>query len=292
MNRVAVIGLGRMGRGIAKRLLVKGYDVLGYDINPNAYADLKGLPRFMALRSLSETVGEAQYALLLLPNGDAVMGSLPFLKDFGGTVINMTTIGLDEELKVENMVQDLHSSLLTAMIEGGPANAEAGTMVFYVGGPENLYRSSEQLLKDLGVPIYVGSHRAAVALKLISTLILMANTVVLAEVSQALRSLGIEPDLLVKALSMGGADSAQLRARLPIILSGEYRELFSIELGDYVARKAIEALKELGSSFVPVLSEVVESLSAARMLGLGRKDIAEVAELYRALALSQEGVKS
>jgi len=169
------------------------------------------------------------------------------------------------------------------MMEGGPANAETGTLTLYVGGPVEVYNSSLAFLRDIGNPIYVGSHEAATTIKLLSTAILLANTAILAEASQALLRLGLEPDLLVKALSSGGADSAQLRSRLPMMLSGLYKDVFSVDLGVYVLEEAIKAARALGSDYTPLLSHVVELLRAARGLGLGSHDVAEVAEVYKYL---------
>ena len=284
MARVAVIGLGRMGRGIARRLLARSHEVYGYDVAPKAYEQLQGAPGFHRLSNPSEAVGESDYVLLVLPDGASVMNTLVFLKDYNGVVVNMTTVGLSEQARIESMARDLRINILSAMIEGGPANAEAGTLVFYVGGPRELYERSANLLSDMGSYVYLGDHRTAVAMKLLSTLILMSNTVVLAEAAQALRSLGLDVETVVKALSMGGADSAQLRSRLPLMLSGQYKDLFSIDLAVYVAKEAVDAIKELGGAITPVLSEVVEVLSAARKLGLGAHDIAEVFEMYRRLA--------
>ena len=284
MARVAVIGLGRMGRGIARRLLARSHEVYGYDVAPKAYEQLQGAPGFHRLSNPSEAVGESDYVLLVLPDGASVMNTLVFLKDYNGVVVNMTTVGLSEQARIESMARDLRINILSAMIEGGPANAEAGTLVFYVGGPRELYERSAGLLSDMGSHVYLGDHRTAVAMKLLSTLILMSNTVVLAEAAQALRSLGLDAETVVRALSMGGADSAQLRSRLPLMLSGQYKDLFSIDLAVYVAKEAVDAIKELGGAITPVLSEVVEVLSAARKLGLGAHDIAEVFEMYRRLA--------
>ncbi|ADL19348.1 6-Phosphogluconate dehydrogenase [Acidilobus saccharovorans 345-15] len=284
MTRVSVIGLGRMGRGIARRLSSRGYEVFGYDVMTSAYSYLKDLQNFKSLSSPADA-SESDFVLLSLPGGSELLAILPQLKGLEGVAINLTTIGLEESRKAKSLAEDLGLKYITAMMEGGPTNAEAGTLVLYVGGNRGLYEASKQVLSDMGQHIYVGSDESAVALKLISTLILMANTVVLAEAASALKNLGAPPDDIVKALSMGGADSAQLRSRLPLMLKGSYKELFSIELGSYVAEEALKALKELGSTFTPVLAEVSEVLAAAKQRGLGKSDISEVEELYRLLSL-------
>ncbi|MGC9210061.1 MAG: NAD(P)-dependent oxidoreductase [Acidilobus sp.] len=281
MAKVFVVGLGRMGRGIVKNLVRRGHSVSGYDVNKEAYRALEGVIGFTPSDSLSAALGY-DYVLLLLPTARELLPTLEALSSAQGVVINMTTIGL-EDAKAAAMRAP--PKYITAMIEGGPANAEAGTMTLYVGGPKDVYEQSAALLRDLGTPIYIGSHEAATAMKLFSTAILLANVAVLAEVSQALLALGVDPDLIVKALSSGGADSAQLRSRLPLMLSRSYKDLFSAELGAYVIREAVNAARSLGSPYLPLLTAVGELLEASKSVGLGLHDVSEVAELYRALSM-------
>ncbi len=277
-----MVGLGRMGRGIVKNLVKKGYSVLGYDVSPRPYELLADVTSFR--RAALPDAREADYVLLTLPTAHELLGVLGEMTGSKGVIVNMTTVGLDDAKAAASKAASINVRYLTAMMEGGPANAETGALTLYVGGPVEVYNSSLAFLRDVGNPIYVGSHEAAIAIKLLSTAILLANTAILAEISQALLRLGLEPDLLVKALSSGGADSAQLRSRLPIMLSGLYKDVFSVDLGVYVLEEAIKAARALGSDYMPLLSHVVELLRAARGLGLGSHDIAEIAELYKYLA--------
>jgi len=298
-----VIGLGRMGRGIVKNLVKKGYSVLGYDVSPRSYELLAGITGFRP--AVLPEAREADYVLLTLPTARELLGVLDEITGSKGVIINMTTVGLDDAKAAASKAASMNLRYLTAMMEGGPANAETGTLTLYVGGPVEVYNSSLAFLRDVGNPIYVGSHEVATTIKLLSTAILLANTAILAEASQALLRLGLEPDLLVKAilaeasqallrlglepdllvkaLSSGGADSAQLRSRLPMMLSGLYKDVFSVDLGVYVLEEAIKAARALGSNYTPLLSHVVELLRAARGLGLGSHDVAEVAEVYKYL---------
>ncbi|PVU72339.1 NAD(P)-dependent oxidoreductase [Acidilobus sp. SCGC AC-742_E15] len=281
MTKVFVIGLGRMGRGIVKNLVKKGYSVLGYDVSPSSYELLADITGFKPA-ALPEA-READYVLVTLPTARELLGVLDEITGSKGVIINMTTVGLDDAKAAASKAASMNLRYLTAMMEGGPANAETGTLTLYVGGPVEVYNSSVAFLRDIGNPIYVGSHEVATTIKLLSTAILLANTAILAEASQALLRLGLEPDLLVKALSSGGADSAQLRSRLPMMLSGLYKDVFSVDLGVYVLEEAIKAARALGSDYTPLLSHVVELLRAARGLGLGSHDVAELAEVYKYL---------
>ncbi len=280
LSRVYVVGLGRMGRGVVRNLARRGHEVLGYDISSEAYRRLEGTQGFRPSSSVSEAEN-ADYVLLLLPTARELLWALDELSGYGGVVINMTTVGLQDAREAARKAPPRY---LTAMIEGGPANAESGTMTLYVGGPEETFKASAGLLSELGYPVYLGTHEAAATMKLLSTALLLVNVAALAEVSSALSSIGVDKDQVVKALSSGGADSAQLRSRLPIMLSRSYRDLFSADLASYVIREAMTAARSLGSGYLPILSSVAELIDALRSAGHGSHDVAELAELYRGLA--------
>ncbi|WP_243674990.1 hypothetical protein [Vulcanisaeta distributa] len=64
--------------------------------------------------------------------------------------------------------------------------------MLFVGGDEQLYRQAEEFLRQLGTLIYIGTHEQATLLKLISTSIIIANTMILAELSPLMRELGLD----------------------------------------------------------------------------------------------------
>jgi 3-hydroxyisobutyrate dehydrogenase and related beta-hydroxyacid dehydrogenases len=289
--KVAIIGLGRMGRGIAKNLVNKGYEVEGFDIDKNLYKLLSDLKGFKPLNNISDA-HDSDYILLLLPTGKEVIDVIKALKDYKGIIIDMTTMGYDEINDVINFINNSGLNYISAKIERGPADAEAGRLVFYVGGNKKLYEKSKNLLNDMGEHIYLESNENANIIKLISTLLLTANTILLAEISQIADKLKIDKDLLVKALSMGGADSVQLRSRFPMMINKNYKEIFSIKLGKYVAEKTLEYLNDYGINYTPVLRNILDVLKLSNMLKIGDKDIAEISEFYKKVNNDKETANS
>ncbi|WP_281086585.1 NAD(P)-dependent oxidoreductase [Caldisphaera lagunensis] len=278
--KIGIIGLGRMGRGIAKNLVNKGYDVEGYDVDPTSYKILSNLKSFKPLNSISESK-DSDFILLLLPTGKEVIEALKELVNYKGIIIDMTTMGYDELNDVINFINNNGLNYISAKIERGPSDAEAGRLIFYVGGRKDLVDKSDKLFKDMGEYIYLGSNENANIIKLISTLLLTANTVLLAEVSQIADKLRIDKDLLVKALSMGGADSIQLRSRFPMMINNSYKEIFSVKLSKYVAEKTLEYINDYGVTYSPLLKYVSDILKLSDALGIGNKDIAEISEFYK-----------
>ncbi|MGC9153960.1 MAG: NAD(P)-dependent oxidoreductase, partial [Vulcanisaeta sp.] len=169
---------------------------------------------------------------------------------------------------------------ITARLEGGPKQAESGSLVLFIGGDEQLYRQSEELLRQLGTPIYIGTHEQATLLKLISTSIIIANTMILAELAPLIKDIGLDTNTLIKALSMSGADSAQLRTRLPWILNGNYPESFSIDLAKYVIDETIKYSMSKDRP-LPMMSVIDKMLEIAKNEGRGKGDFSETAEILK-----------
>jgi len=137
VTKVFVIGLGRMGRGIVKNLVKKGYSVLGYDVSPRSYELLADITGFRPA-ALPEA-READYVLVTLPTARELLGVLDEIMGSKGVIINMTTVGLDDAKAAASKAASMNLRYLTAMMEGGPANAETGTLTLYVGGPVEIY---------------------------------------------------------------------------------------------------------------------------------------------------------
>ncbi|WP_243679833.1 NAD(P)-binding domain-containing protein [Vulcanisaeta souniana] len=255
--------------------------VYGYDVNKSIYTAL-GNAGVKTVDSM-EQCGDVDYVVLALPTGGGE--STQVLSELGtnSVVIDTTTMSLAELEQVLSIVRNRGGfRYITARLEGGPRQAESGSLVMFIGGDEQLYRQSEEFLRQLGTPIYIGTHEQAALLKLISTSIIIANTMILAELSPIMKDVGLDTNTLVKALSMsGGADSAQLRTRLPWILSGNYPESFSIDLAKYVVDETIKHSMSKGRS-LPIMNMIDKILEIARNEGKGKGgDFSEAAEILK-----------
>ncbi|ABW01712.1 NAD(P)-dependent oxidoreductase [Caldivirga maquilingensis] len=278
--RICVIGLGRMGRGIAVNLSRKGHEVLGFDIDPNAAGRLSG-SNVVVVNDMVKCTDGVDYVIIAVPTGRESISVISNIANAAkGIILDTTTMSLSELSNVLKIIEEKRLRYLSVRLEKGPREAERGELVLYVGGDEGLFKEANSILSQIGTPIYVGNHEQATALKLISNVILTANTVVLAEVSVLIRKLGMDPDTVVKALSMGGSDSAQLRTRLPWMLKGNYGESFSLRLARDVIDKALEYAQSIGIQ-LPMTTLIDELLRIAETTGYGSKDFSEIAEVLK-----------
>ena len=278
--RICVVGLGRMGRGMAINLANKGHEVYGYDVDQRAIEAARSTGKINVANDVKSCASNSDYVIFALPTGRESLEVLNNIGGFRGIIMDTTTMGMGEVREVLKVVESRGLRYLSIRVERGPRDAEQGNLILYVGGDEGLYKESLGILNQLGTPIYVGSHEQVTALKLISNTILTANTIILAEVSAVIRRMGIDPDLVVKALSMGGADSAQLRTRLPWMLKGNYPESFSIRLARDVIDKALEYAQSMGIQ-LPITTLIDELLRIAEAAGYGSRDFSEIAEMLK-----------
>ncbi|WP_291766879.1 NAD(P)-dependent oxidoreductase [Caldivirga sp. UBA161] len=278
--RVCIIGLGRMGRGIAVNLSRRGHEVLGFDVDPNTASKLSG-SNVVVVNNMVKCVDGADYVVIAVPTGKESYNVVNSIAGAAkGVILDTTTMSLSELNSILKIVGERGLRYLSVRLEKGPREAERGELVLYVGGDEGLFKESSNILGQIGTPIYVGNHEQATALKLISNVILTANTVILAEVSSLIRKLGMDPDTVVKALSMGGSDSAQLRARLPWMLKGNYGESFSLKLARDVIDKALEYAQSMDIQ-LPIITLIDELLRIAEAAGYGSRDFSEIAEILK-----------
>ncbi|MEL9990052.1 MAG: NAD(P)-dependent oxidoreductase [Thermoproteus sp.] len=277
--RISVIGLGRMGAGIAKNLTRRGHVVMGYDISKEAVASAGVTPCEL------QACFDADYVILALPTGNEVLEVLKAAGPTRAVVIDTTTQSLSELKAVLAIAGGI--KYLTCRVERGPREAEEGRLVLYVGGPRELFEEARGLLAELGEPLYVGTHEQATVLKLVSTAVLTANAVVLAEAAEILRRYGFDPEAAVALLSKGGAASAQLASRMPAMLKEQFAVGFSAGQADAVLKRVFELASELGVEVLPLLMETREVLRSALAASIGLKDLSELVLYIRSINRAQ-----
>lgn len=210
MVSVCIIGLGRMGSGMCNNLTRKGYRVYGFDVNKAAYSKCQS-SLFTPTDSPVSCASSADVVILSLPTGVEVSDTLNKLPTgLKSLIIDTTTLGMDELMQILSIVKERSLRYLTCRLERGPKEANEGKLALFCGGDKNDYDSVLSLLNDLGEPIFVGDHAQATMLKLISNMIGTTIVVLNAEIASAIRAVKLDPELTVRALSMGGANNAQL----------------------------------------------------------------------------------
>ena len=276
MSTVAVVGLGAMGSRIARRLLDAGYTVLVWNrtiarAEEPVGAAVAASPADAARRADAVITMVADPAALRAvsegPEGIAAGANASM------TVIQMSTVGPAAVARLKEALPS-EASLLDAPVLGSLAEAEAGTLRIFVGGPEALLEQWTPLLSVLGSLLHVGPLGAGAAAKLVANTTLFGTLGVLGEALALADGLGLSRDAAFEILASTPL-AAQAERRRPSLEAGEFPPRFSLSLArkdaDLVGEAAADAEVDLR------LAAAARSwLKAAEEAGLGDSDYSAV----------------
>lgn len=263
-GNIGIVGLGRMGNGMAQSLLRKGFKVFGTDIGEaqrqaakevgvNVVADIKAL------------CTESNVIILSLPMAKHVQA---VVKGKGGiidcaqpnTLIIDTSTSEPEVTRVLAIELDqLGHQLLDCPVSGGPAGAEAGTMVMVVGGERSSLERAQLYLDALSSKVvYMGKSGNGHAAKLINNLLCAAHLVTTAEAVALGTKAGLDPADLIAGLNAGSGRSAISEVNFPRwILNQSFDSGFTMQLMRKDVRLAKNMIGEMGLE-LPLAQQVAE----------------------------------
>jgi 3-hydroxyisobutyrate dehydrogenase len=277
MSTVAVVGLGRMGSRIARRLLDAGYPVLVWNRTPPKAEELVAhgaeqvaMPVDAARRADAVLTMLADAAALqaVTEGTDGIAAGV----DDATTVIEMSTVGPPA---ISRLAAALPAGrLLDAPVLGSLPEAEAGKLRIFVGGPDELVEEWTPLLSALGSPLHVGPLGAGAAAKLVANTTLLGTLGVLGEALALADGLGLSRDTAFEILASTPL-AAQAERRRPSVETGEYPLRFSLSLALKDADLIAEAAAA-GGVDLRLLESVQSWLRDAEEAGLGDSDYSAV----------------
>lgn len=250
MTKIAFIGLGGMGSRMARRLLDAGHELVVWNRTREKMAPLVEAGALPA-ETPAEAAQRSEAVLTMLSDPGALEAVTEGADGLAAgaeaapvTVIEMSTIG---PAAVKHFASRLPSGtgLMDAPVLGSLAEAEAGTLRIFIGGPAPLAERWTPLLATLGSPIHVGSLGAGAAAKLVANLTLLGALGLLGEALALARGLGLSRETAFEVLAATPL-AAQAERRRPAIESGEYPARFSLSLAQKDADLITEAAAEAG----------------------------------------------
>ena len=194
--KIAFIGLGNMGGGMAANLVKAGHDVHAFDLNEDALTRARdnGCATYISVR---EAVQGAEAVVSMLPNGkivDSVYGAdvighapAPAL------LLDCSTIDVETARSVEGSAAAAGYAMVDAPVSGGIAAANAGTLTFMVGGSDAAFAKAEPILAAMGkAVIHAGASGAGQAAKICNNMILGATMIATCEAFALAEKLGLD----------------------------------------------------------------------------------------------------
>lgn len=248
---VAFIGLGIMGRDMARNLLRAGYTVRVHDIDAQAVATLAS-EGGVAASSIADAANGADVAITMLPDTPQVeevalgegglIGALPASAFY----IDMSTIAPGATRRIHERLAGAGIGMLDAPVSGGPMGAKDATLSIMVGGDAADFARAEPYLRAMGTTVtHVGPAGAGQTVKLCNQLVCGINLQAICEALALARASGVDPNQMRDVLLGGSAASWMLDRLGEKMIEGDAAAGFRIDLMLKDLRLVQELAREL-----------------------------------------------
>lgn len=228
MSPIGFIGLGIMGRPMARNLLRKGHGLVVYDIDPEAVRALVA----EGARGAADPAAigaECEVILLSLPDAPQVRqvlcdahGILSTARP-GTLVVDTSSVSPAASREMEEQCRLHEVVMLDAPVSGGEPKAIDGTLAFMVGGRADAFAAVQPLLLAMGASaIHIGGHGAGTMAKLANQVIVNLTIAAVAEAMTLAVRGGVDPAKVYEAVRGGLAGSVVLDAKMPMILARDF----------------------------------------------------------------------
>jgi 2-hydroxy-3-oxopropionate reductase len=290
-GKIGFIGLGIMGRPMAKNLIKAGCKLVVYD-KFVAIDDIKALGAETA-SSNKEVASKGDVIITMLPNSphvkEAVLGKDGVIEGVksGAIVVDMSSIAPAASKEVAEALKAKGVSFLDAPVSGGEPKAIDGTLAIMVGGEKTAFEKVKPILEKMGSSVVlVGDVGAGNVTKLANQIIVALNIAAVSEAFTLAAKAGVDPKAVFEAIKGGLAGSTVMNAKVPMILDGNFKPGFRIELHIKDLQNALDTAHETGVP-IPLTATVMETLQALKVDGFAANDHSAIVRHYEKLAKTE-----
>lgn len=285
-EKVAFVGVGRMGANMARRLKDCGYEVTAVtDVNREAAAELAAELGCQACESLADVTAAADVIFTVVTN-DAAMRTIfladgdNLLTDAGGKVfLNCATLSPGIQKEVEAAAKSAGADALEVCMASSISHAREGKLYLMIGGDEPVYERVLPMLEQMSVNRrYVGTMGRAAEVKALVNMVMNINTAGLAEGLGLAQALGHDLSMIQEVFSQTGANSRVLETDAEDMVAREHDCWFSAEHAAKDSGIAAGIASEVGLN-LPLNAATLGQYNRMVELGLGELDKSGVAEL-------------
>lgn len=286
---IGFIGLGIMGKPMAKNLMKAGHRLVAYDINAEALAELAAAGAAKG-GSPKDVASRCGLVITMLPNSphvkQAVLGPSGVLEGAkaGSLLVDMSSIAPAASKEICEALEARGVDMLDAPVSGGEPKAVDGTLAIMVGGKQTVFEKVKDVLLCMGSSaVLCGGIGAGNVTKLANQIIVALNIAAMSEALVLATKAGVEPGKVVDAIKGGLAGSTVLNAKAPMVLAGNYKPGFRIDLHIKDLQNALDTAHEIGAP-IPLTSQVMEILQALKVEGKEKQDHSGIIQFYEDMA--------
>lgn len=285
-EKIAFVGVGRMGANMARRVKEVGYQVAAvYDIDMSAAADLAAEIGATAYDKLSAVTAAADIVFTVVTNDDAMRAIFFGQEDnllvgaSGKTFINCATLSPGMHVEIEKASEAAGAASIEGCMASSIPQARQGTLQLMIGGKKEVFDKVEPLLKKMSAVLtYVGTAGKAAEVKALVNMVMNINTAALAEGLGLGAALGLDLAMLSQIFSVTGANSRVLQTDGEDMLNRDHSCFFSAEHAAKDSNIALALAREKGLN-LPLAAATAAQYERMVVEGLGALDKSGIAEL-------------
>jgi len=284
MSNIGFIGLGIMGRPMAKNLIKAGHELTVYDL---VSAGMDELAQAGARKASSpqDVAARTDIVITMVPDGpeveQAVLGPSGVLEGAkrGTIVIDMSSINPTVSQKVAAACEARGVDFLDAPVSGGEPKAIDGTLAIMVGGPRPVFDKVEGILKQMGSTVTLtGNVGAGNLTKLANQIMVACNIAAMGEALALAAKAGLDPEVVFNAVKAGLAGSTVLNVKAPMVYTRNFKPGFRIRLHQKDLRNALLAAESMKVT-LPLTSTVHNMLIDLMNRGKGDLDHSAIVQV-------------
>lgn len=286
---IGFIGLGIMGKPMAKNLLKAGYVLTVYDINQSAVEELKELGAKVA-GSNREVAEQSEVIITMLPNSphvkEAVLGEKGVIEGMkkGSILVDMSSIAPSMSIEIAGALAKVGAEMIDAPVSGGEPKAIDGTLSIMAGGKREVFESVHEILLKMGSSVELcGGVGAGNTVKLANQIIVAVNIAALSEALVLGAKAGVRPEIIYNAIRDGLAGSTVMNAKAPMMINGNFTPGFRINLHIKDMGNILETGHNIGAP-LPLSAQVMEMMQWLRANGMETLDHSAIIKYYENLA--------
>ena len=289
----AFIGLGIMGKPMAKNLLARGFKLNVNDVNRESVEEL--VEAGAVSNPLAEIGAECEVIFTCLPSGKVVQDVL--FGDGGvGSTINKEAIVVDHSSvtpeEAQYCAEILHERgvlFLDAPVSGGEPKAVSGDLAIMVGGDEDAFNKVLPYLEALGSSATrIGGVGSGSVTKLANQIIVNLSIAVVSEAMVFAEKAGADPNLVYEAIRGGLAGSAVLDAKVPLMTRRSFEPGGKISINHKDITNVLSSAHKMDIP-VPLTAQLYEILQTLKVMGCMDEDHGAIVKYFEMLADVQVG---
>ena len=284
-KKVGFIGLGSIGKPMAKNILKKGFDLRVFDIRPEPMKELEAMGAKVA-GNARELSSQVDVVISMVPGPretrELVFGANGIMETLkpGSILVDMSTSSPPLTKEIAGKLAERGCKMIDAPVTRGIPDAEKGTLVILVGGDRLVLEQCRDILECMGTDImYIGTNGMGHAMKLVNNMIAQTEIVSICGAFALGTQAGIDPNTIFDVITRGTGNSFMFQYKGPRLLQRNFEPGGSVNISYKDLDLATTMARDLG---VPLLlpNIALETYKAAKAVGLSKKDSTSIITLF------------